>query len=60
MFPFPSPPLPPPQVEEAIARAFMSNGDEDFERLLELCGAADFRDAAVGCPAVNHPHRETG
>ena len=38
----------------------MAGGDEDWERLLELTGAAAQDDARAGAPCVNLQHADTG
>ena len=47
-------------VEAALQAAFMSGGDADWERLLELTGAASQDDARDGAPCVNLQHADTG
>ena len=47
-------------VEAALQAAFMSGGDDDWERLLELTGAASQDDARDGAPCVNLQHADTG
>ncbi len=47
-------------MEAALQAAFMSGGDADWERLLELTGAASQDDARDGAPCVNLQHADTG
>ncbi len=47
-------------MEAALQAAFMAGGDSDWERLLELTGAAAQEDARAGAPCVNLQHADTG
>lgn len=47
-------------MESAVMAAFVSGTDEEFDELLELCGAAAADDMREGAPCVNVAHAQTG
>ena len=47
-------------MEAALQAAFMAGGDGEWDRLLELTGAAAQEDARAGAPCVNLQHADTG
>ncbi|GAB4819950.1 hypothetical protein N2152v2_006996 [Parachlorella kessleri] len=48
------------EVEAAIEAAFVRGGDDEFEVLMEVTGAAGAEEGGEGAPAVNVKHSATG